>query len=538
MSTIFHDWCNRNEARNYPLKDGATKLSTTGVELPDDFIVDANIWFPASAGTGLMVSSASISPGLISVTFVAYGGGSPVPICAVYVAKPVEKYRKYSVDAFYPGVGGWVAFGLAVDADQNFALIFDSLAATELAPKATRTYDDLPLLSMGKKDFTAAFTGLIGLRAVDAVEVLACTDPWPPLGDPDFLSNPRYQRFVDGQPRDCIVLRLKGTPGDYENLYTYTGPCDKAPEDDQCGRRLIQKIAGVGADCNGNIDIIFQNIPTAYLEDALGNIVGMTLEYPLGTIDVCDPTRGLVIPPRQDLCVGSLSSIGSSMSMFSLSSVSHSSLPPLSSVVDPCAIITPFIDEFDSLSPCWTSVGGTWGIGVCQLNGLTTAGWGAIVRERTHTFGHIMKVQMLIRATSVIQRGYMIFGYRSVGGTRYYWFFELDATANRLLIGRRAGPVTVIESLPVTMTINPNIYYEVEVHVAAFTGAITTFVNGLPGPSVTPVAGTLVDGLVGLATRNSNVEFDNFRIDYPGLPPAPGCGTSMSSSSVSSVSSV
>jgi hypothetical protein len=133
----------------------------------------------------------------------------------------------------------------------------------------------------------------------------------------------------------------------------------------------------------------------------------------------------------------------------------------------------------------------------------------------------------------------VIFGYREVSGTRYYWFLELDTNANRLLIGRRSGPVTIIESLPVTMVLNPDQYYEVEVHIAAFSGAITTFINGVPGPAVTPVTGTLVDGLVGLATRNSHVEFDNFRIDYPWPPPAPGCGSSsLSSSSLSSVSSL
>ena len=511
---IFHDWCNKNELRNYPLEDLASKKDEKGVQLPDNFLVDANLWIPASVGNRVAVSSAAITTGLVTITFVADGGGTPVPVAAISVVRPVTRYRKYRVDAFYPGVGGWIAFGGAIDELNDLSLVFADFDAGILVPKVIRSYDDLPLLSIGKKDRAQALTGLVELRAGADIEVLACTEPWPIGSDPDFLDNPRLQREIDGEPRDCIAIRLTGEPQDYENLLNFTGPCEKSPESLECGRRLIQRLSGVAPDCDGNITVEFRNIPQGDIIDAANRVVGISLDYPLGLTDVCDPDKGLTLAQREDLCdFSSASALLSSLSSISgvLSSVS------VSSESGDCPVITgAHIETFDDDLSCWSIPFGTWFIDDCQLVGSSSSGWGIAGLFGSSTLGHEIQSFIKIGITGPEQRAYFIFGVES---SSKFWFVEINAGLGRVLIGRRNGPLVVEESLPLWGPLPTGVYIHLRVAIS-LGGEITTFINGVPGPQITAVPGTLEDGVVGFATRQSDARFDNLAIDWPTTNPA------------------
>lgn len=533
---IFHDWCNQNELRNYPLADLASKKDAQGRRLPDDFLVDVNLWVPESAGTRVAVSSAAITPGLVTMTFSADGGGTPVPVAAVAVTKPVTRYRKYQVQAYYPGVGGWVAFGSAVEEHDDLALVFDNFDAAVLVPHVSRSYDDLPLLSIGKKDRAQALTGLVTLRGGDDVEVLACTDDWPVGSDPDYLDNPRYKREINGEPRSCIAIRLIGDPGDYENLYTYAGPCDKSPDSFQCGRRLIQKINGVVPDCEGNIDVEFKNIPAGHIVDDTGKTVGLALNYPLGLTDVCE--EKLPFRDTPDLCESS--SLISSLSSLSISSSSVSSISSISSSGIPeCPDITgSYIETFDGDLRCWDRWYGSWWLDNCQLIGESTSGWGITTLQNTYTLGRDLQAFINIWTTGVEQRAYLIFGFED---SSHFWFLELNAGLNRIIIGRRNGPQVIEESLPLWTTVPTDTYIHVRVSVSVG-GNIQTWIDGSPGPTVTAVPGTLEDGFVGFATRQSTAKFDNLAFDWwttdPAQFPQFGCYSSSSMSAAMSMSSL
>lgn len=533
MGTIFHDWCNANELRNYPLADLASKRSETGVLLPDNFLVDANIWIPSSAGTRVALSSAAITPGLVTLTFVADGGGTPVPVAALAIPKPVTLYRKYNLSPYYPGVGGWVSFGAAVEQLESLSLLFNTFTATELVPKIVRSYDDLPLLSVGKKDRVQALTGLVEIRGGDDIEVLACTDDWPVGSDPNYIDNPRYKRKIDGEPRRCIAIRLAGDPQNYETLYAYTGPCAKAPESQQCGRRLVQRINGVSPDCNGNIEVEFRHIPVGTVMDSQDKVVGLSLDYQLGLTDVCDPTRGLSLPDPVDLCYSSSSSSAAgsvsaiSMSMSSTSLFSMSSACP--------SIVGPAIETFTGTLHCWDRPSGDWSISDCQLLGTSDAGWGVSLWELTPTLGHDIQSFIQLLPGGVETRAYFIFGYES---PLRFWFVELDAVLGRVIIGRRNGPQIVEESLPVSVALPVGEYIHLRVTVSLL-GQIQTWINGSAGPQVTAVAGTLLDGPVGFGTRMSHAKFDNLAFDWwttdPDLFPGFDCSApELSSVSISS----
>jgi hypothetical protein len=536
MAAIFHDWCNKNELRNYPLEDLASKESTLHEKLPDNFLVDANIWIPQTAGTRVAVSSAAITPALVTMTFVADGGGTPVPVAAISLTRPVTRYRKYELVSYYPGTGGWVSFGAAVDEYDSLSMVFDVFEATRLVPKITRSYDDLPLLSLGKKDRTQALTGLVEIRGGSDIEVLACTDDWPLVGDPDYVTNPRYKREIDGEPKDCIAIRLEGEPSDYENLYDYTGPCQKSPDSFQCDRRLIQRVNGVQPDCEGNIEIEFKNIPTGTVVDGEGDVVGLSLDYPLGLVDVCDPNKGMVLPEVGDLCYSS-SSLMSILSQSGISGSGQSFLPSSSQSGDCDAVTGAYIETFDGNLHCWTKPFGEWEINNCQLGGISDSGWGMALLQRSTTLGREIQGFIKIKDTGVEQVGYLVFGYEDAS---HFWYLEVNAGLSRVIVGRRNGASTVEESLPQTQTLPLDAYIHVRINVTLL-GAITTWINGVAGPGVTAVAGTLEDGPVGFATRQSQVVFDNLALDWwttdPALFPAFPCDIILSSSSLMSSSS-
>ena len=447
MAIVFADWMNSNEVRNYPLHDQATKESTDGSLMPDGFIADLNVMLPESAGRFAYISSAGSTPGLVSLTLLATmndpllpeegSSSSPsadafVPIASITVAKPVVLYKNYALEALYPGVAGWVAFGSDIDevsASYRFARPIDGL----LCSKAVRAYRDLPVTSLGKTGRLTELTGLIQLTNTG-----------------DVLVN-KGVRTIDGLKREVITIGLNLSVDALAMLRKYAGDCGERPEDRTCvqGKPFIT-INGVQPDCDGNIDIIFEGLDVSQV----GIPGGQMIDLPIGLDDVCtefDPARYDPV----DECEPVPSSSSSSDS--SESSSSSSSPAP----VPPTPVPTQYYDDFsdpertlgDGTTPGeMRPIEGLWYISDVALSE-------AIVgRSRLHLGdspdpGFIIHplIERLaadgywtfgtIRPFSTAANGYVIFGYK---GTDDFWFAchsidTEDAPYGYLFVGHKTG---------------------------------------------------------------------------------------------------
>ena len=328
MAISFADWQNRNENRNYPLHDSASKLAVDDGQLPDDFLCDAHIMVPRSAGRFVFVSSVALSPALVSVTFLATdqdpfsnesssssssGDHGFVPLATLTLSRPVVPYRNYSVEAMYPGVGGWVSFGNGVNEQDALNLRFDDPAATLLLSRAARWYDDLPVLSLGRLDRLTELTGLVLLR-----------------GETGSVKIEKAIRKIEDVKREVITigLDLDAASDKVELLHRFAGPCGDRPEEGTCPSQAIASINGVKPDCNGNIRIRFEGLDATIVGISAvgdgGDLVasGNVIDIPISLDDAC---AALTLRPARDICLPSSSSSSESSSPSSSSSLSSSS---------------------------------------------------------------------------------------------------------------------------------------------------------------------------------------------------------------------
>ncbi|KKN53292.1 hypothetical protein LCGC14_0603920 [marine sediment metagenome] len=344
MAVAFTEWQNRNENRNYPLHDSASKQDVDGDLLPDDFLCDAHIMVPRSAGRYVFVSSAALSPSLVSVTLLATDvdpfDDAPsssdsgdqvdfVPLATLTLPRPVELYRNYAIEAMYPGVGGWLAFGNGINERSALSLRFDNPAATTLVSRAARWYDDLPVLSMSRLNQLTKLTGLVLLR-----------------GEAGLVKVRKALREINGVQREVITigLDLDAAVDPAAQLHRFTGPCGDRPEEGTCPSQAIATINGVQPDCHGNLRIRVVGLDATIVGiDATGDegdlvASGHVIDIPISLDDACVT---LDLRLAEDLCLSSLSSVSSP------SESSPSEEPPESS---PSASPDDYCDSFDDES--------------------------------------------------------------------------------------------------------------------------------------------------------------------------------------------
>jgi hypothetical protein len=441
MALAFSGWMNRNEVRNYPLHDSATKQSANGDLLPDNIIADMSIMVPESAGRFVYLSSAAVTPGLVSLTFLATdtdpfspsagssssGSAGLVPLAAITVQKPVTQYRNYAIEALYPGVAGWVAFGSGADGATSRSYRFEAAADGLLNSKAVRAYRDYPVSSLGKDGRLINMTGLVTIQGGNAITV------------------GRQVRTIDGRKKEVVAVGLELGANAADLLRQYAGSCGERPEDRTCERgKALLTVNGVTADCDGNLDIIFEGLSVTQVE--VDN--GMVIDLPVGLDDVCsefDPER---FDPT-DLCeeVPPTSSSSSSSSSESSSS-SPAPIPP-----EP--VPTEYFDDFSDPTATFealTATAGDWYIdevdpseAIVQPSRLhstqTTAPASIIHRQIVRTAAGGYWVFSTIRPFSVAANGHVIFGYK---GTDDFWYAGAsidteDAPYGKLYVGHKTG---------------------------------------------------------------------------------------------------
>jgi hypothetical protein len=337
MPVVFADWQNRNEQRNYPLHDRASKLATNGQVLMDDLLADAHILIPESAGRFVYVSSVGITPGIVSVTFLATDsdpfsatpGPAPtdlVPLAVVTVTKPVDKYRHYAVEPLFPGVGGWVSFGAAVGLEGPISMLFDDPSQTLLTARAARFYKEIPVTSLGRTGAAAALTGLVELR-----------------GQAGIIRVREVLQTINGEQQRAIGIGLDLDTDARTTLERFAGPCRNRPDSRNCEGEPFVDVNDVKPDCDGNINIRFDGDPRVELTQVPdGEGCGFVLDFPLGLAQVCEEEP---LPDPVDLCASSESPSSESSllpSSPSLSSLSSSSLVPES----PTSLLPEYCEDF------------------------------------------------------------------------------------------------------------------------------------------------------------------------------------------------
>lgn len=550
--TVFDGWMNANEQRNYPLHDRATKQSADGAVLPDSLIADMNIMVPESAGRFVYLSSAAVTPGLVSLTFLATDTDpfSPeassssstnvlVPLAVVTVQKPVALYRNYAVEALYPGVAGWVAFGSGTEAPGNTSYRFLQAADSLLVSKAVRAYRDYPVSSLGKAGRTYQLTGLVTLQ-----------------GEGDIVVS-KQVRTIDGLKRNVIAIGLDLSSEAATRLRTYAGACGERPEDRTCARgKPFLTINGVTPDCDGNIDIIFDGLGVTQTRVPYGMIV----DLPIGLDDVCVPFDPARYDP-DDLCDEESSSSSLSSSSLPSSSLSSSSAAPAPPVP------TEYYDDFSDADVTFAAMletAGAWYIDdvlpseaivqPARLHSTASDSPATIIHEqivRTAEEGYW--VFSTLRPYSVGANGHIVFGYK---GEDDFWFAGISINTDetpygRLYVGHKTGDLgSVLDDWPAGLTYGyqfdatgmPNIDagaglipgtilgldVRVEVKVSPLAGTDTLALvqvqwywnrsgQGVVNPTdpfntCTFVTGIDLDGHCGMAVAACETHFDNFGI--------------------------
>lgn len=279
--SVFTEWLNANEQRNYPIHDQASRLSSLGIALPNNLITDANIWFPRSAGVAVMLSGVGITPFLATATFTACpvhpfmpgsssssGAPSQVPIAAVRARLPVEVGRLYQLEAIYPGVTGWISFGSGANSIQGF-WNFAGPEASVLQERCIMLMPDVPVETLAKEGASPLLYGLIQLK-----------------GTPGSIKTFKAARtiLVGGQEitREVGVIALDLGADRVTRLQELAGPCAGRPDTQTCPVRPIEKINSVHPDSAGDIQLVFEG------SMSVGDVrEGMVVDHPTNLDELC-----------------------------------------------------------------------------------------------------------------------------------------------------------------------------------------------------------------------------------------------------------
>ena len=288
MGVVYTEWLNKNELRAYPLQ---TTSARTG--LPDNLLADANIWLPASAGQAVYLSSVCISPSLVTLTLLAasfnpfaVGEGESsssgevpefVPLAVLNVPRPVVRFKNYAIQPVYPGVGGWINLGQGAIDTQSLILRFLEAADSCFVDRCVRSYQDLPVRSLGKVNQSLGLTGLVSLSGAKGSMVTRS----------DTM-------LIGGNEKTVGVIGLDLSNGAAATLLKYAGTCGHRPQSKTCIVPPITMINNVVPDEDGNINIEFNN------HVIVGDVgTGMVLDSQQSLSELCPPIspNGMFINP-------------------------------------------------------------------------------------------------------------------------------------------------------------------------------------------------------------------------------------------------
>lgn len=429
MALITRDFLNSNEDRAYPIHESATRKGINGSTIPNDLLVDANIWIPDSIGKNVYVSSVGSSEKILSLTLLAVDYNpicgeepssssqtacAPVPtiqpVGVISLVKPVVPYKNYAITPMQDGVAGWVMFGSGATKTDTYFVAIDEPKDGMLVSRVVRSYLAPPVTSLGKTGSDRELNGIVELTgSVGRVVVSKGT------------------RTINGVLRDVVLIGLDTTRGYVTTMQDFAGDCGKRPSVDTCDRTPIISIEDVTPDIDGNIDIIFDG------DVVMGGVQdGLVLDYPFGSSDICPPITSVVYEMIPGDCAPELLS-----SSTSPEPPESSSGVPVSSSSAPSSIVPPgppsYNLDFESglLFPLVVQAGV---VEVLDLGGYTKrAVANSLAADNTavdlyydppnildtYTLG----AQITPRITSSYREGHVIFGYRNSSD---FWLFGVQ----------------------------------------------------------------------------------------------------------------
>jgi len=328
MPVRNQNWYDLNESRPFPVDDTATGLSDAGLRLPSGLIADLILKVPKTLGERAWLGAVTNTPHLVAITIMScddyFAVSSFTPMATLYVRKPIVPRRPYTLEAQYPGVGGWITFGDEI-LDNMWWGKFSSPSQSLLHPSTVRAYQELPIPSVSSRGNATPLTGIVRLEGGNDIEIVKECREIPGYA-PDVL---HQCEPTNGKLREVIVFRLRSERPDtaglgargYNVFEKYAGLCGNRPESENCGDPApIESIAGVLPDCCGNITLNFSGcaivseIAEAVEFDYMGDPVAVTsycgfvLDCGLGLSDACVTQDRLPLPdgtlPNEydDLC--------------------------------------------------------------------------------------------------------------------------------------------------------------------------------------------------------------------------------------------
>lgn len=301
MSIRNLNWYNLQATRRYPLDDSASGEADTGASLPNDILADLHLRFPATLGDYCYVQGVTVSAGIVTVLFGVSASldAEGATIAAVSLPKPVAPNVHYPVQDLAGGVAGWVVFGVGVQT--TFADRYPSPRHTLLARRCARAYRPLPIVDIGKLNISTALSDEVTLNGTTPLAI-----------------TPK-QLTINGRQVTALVFQLNQNDASlsYNPLSYFLGSCGPRPESGTCPKEPIETINGVTPDCDGNINIQFENLIGEKFADCGGIDVltplslaqicaGSTYNRPVFYKDLCCPAEVESIEARDQLPVASL----------------------------------------------------------------------------------------------------------------------------------------------------------------------------------------------------------------------------------------
>lgn len=257
MAIRNNHWYNLNEQRYYPLDDTASAISDAGDLLPGQLIADLRLRWPITYGKYAFLSSAAITPYLVTVLIEATNDLDNSPTSSTLIAgitiprDELTPGRTYFLNSFKQGAGGFIVIGSG--AEQTFSGRFSTPRQSLLTPRAARASRLPPVPTIGLENTATPLSGLVNLVAVPPLQLSKETR---------VINNVEYE--------NVLVFRLVeetqqiATAGVTESVFsTFAGPCGRRVGSKTCpDPQPVQTINSIGADCDGIVTIEFTGCAT------------------------------------------------------------------------------------------------------------------------------------------------------------------------------------------------------------------------------------------------------------------------------------
>lgn len=256
MSIRNQNWYNLQSTRRYPLDENCTGLDDSNEFIRDDIIVDCHIRFPNTYGKYVYVQGITVSRGIVTVVFgvsAELGFARGDVLAYVSLPKPVISNINYAIVGLKNGVSGWVAFGPGIE--NNFVGRYTTVQQTLVSPRCARAYKPLPVPTIGKLGLQNALDGIVKLLGQQPVRVRYAEN----AGSVTRVINGEKTPYKENVSALVIELDPTQITNDYNPLRLFLGPCAQRPESGTCPKPPIETINGIAPDCDGNVNIVFEN---------------------------------------------------------------------------------------------------------------------------------------------------------------------------------------------------------------------------------------------------------------------------------------